>query len=300
MEGQVYSFGPFSIDSGPRVLLRNGERIQIPPKTADLLIALLEREGGVATRDDLIKSLWPDTFVEDSNLAKHVFLLRKMLGAGGGGAYIETVPKRGYRFVGSASRTPAASARIFEYQDHLSEQIVIEENYSFAKPRTAIVAACAILLLGIGASALLRRPAHAAHEWRSVVVQPFRPAANTDPLLASALTDDVAARLRTIHALRVVSTQTPVDPHQAESRLAAETILNGSVDLAGGRLQVAAQLSNVKDGSVIWAEQATDLDPHDLQAAVARLASSISARLRGNLLPAERARLERGGSVNPV
>jgi len=120
------------------------------------------------------------------------------------------------------------------------------------------------------------------------VVQPFRPAANTDPLLASALTDDVAARLRTIHALRVVSTQTPVDPHQAESRLAAETILNGSVDLAGGRLQVAAQLSNVKDGSVIWAEQATDLDPHDLQAAVARLASSISARLRGNLLPAER------------
>ena len=102
MASRVYRFGPFSIDSDARLLFRNGERVPLPPKAADLLVALVEREGQLVSKDELLKVVWPDTFVEEGNLARHVFLLRKLLGeSAGGSSYVETVPKRGYRFVGS-------------------------------------------------------------------------------------------------------------------------------------------------------------------------------------------------------
>jgi DNA-binding winged helix-turn-helix (wHTH) protein len=76
----TYTFGPFSINSSARLLFREAERVPLPPKAADVLIALLEREGQLVTKDELLKEVWPDTFVEEGNLARHIFLLRKTLG----------------------------------------------------------------------------------------------------------------------------------------------------------------------------------------------------------------------------
>jgi len=99
-------FGPFSIDVGERVLRRDGRPVPLTPKAFDVLAALIEQPGRLISKEELLQKVWPDTFVEESNLAYNVFALRKALGdTADNGQYVETIAKRGYRF--TASVTPA-------------------------------------------------------------------------------------------------------------------------------------------------------------------------------------------------
>lgn len=94
-----YAFGPFLLDAEGRVLLRDGEVIQLQPKAVEILINLVERHGLTVSKDELIKAVWPDTFVEEGNLTLNISALRKALGDNPAvPTYIETVPRRGYRF----------------------------------------------------------------------------------------------------------------------------------------------------------------------------------------------------------
>jgi eukaryotic-like serine/threonine-protein kinase len=96
----LYEFGPFRLDVSERLLLRAGETVAVTPKAFDLLLVLVERHGHLLEKDELLKLVWPDTFVEEANLSYNISLIRKALGEGEDGQrYIETVPKRGYRFV---------------------------------------------------------------------------------------------------------------------------------------------------------------------------------------------------------
>jgi len=94
-----YEFGPFRLDATERLLLRDGQHVPLTPKAFGTLLALVENGGHVIDKDELIKKVWPDTFVEEVNLAKNVSCLRKILGGAQSEQYIETIPKRGYRFV---------------------------------------------------------------------------------------------------------------------------------------------------------------------------------------------------------
>jgi eukaryotic-like serine/threonine-protein kinase len=95
-----YAFGPFRLDSEKRVLVRDGKPVPLTPKVAEMLLMLVENAGHLVEKDGLMKRVWPDAFVEEGNLNKNIFLLRKVLGEWDGGReYIETVPKRGFRFV---------------------------------------------------------------------------------------------------------------------------------------------------------------------------------------------------------
>jgi len=105
----TFEFGPFRLDARKRVLWRGGRIVPLPPKALDLLVALVEQQGDVVRKQDLMQRVWPDTFVEEANLSVNVSALRKALGEQPGGRpYIETVPRRGYRF--AAPGTPAAPA----------------------------------------------------------------------------------------------------------------------------------------------------------------------------------------------
>jgi Tol biopolymer transport system component/DNA-binding winged helix-turn-helix (wHTH) protein len=98
----VYEFGPFRMDAAEHLLLRSGDVVPLTPKAFDLLLALVEEHGHLLEKDELLKKVWPDTFVEEANLASNISQLRKVLGDGENGQrYIETAPKRGYRFVAS-------------------------------------------------------------------------------------------------------------------------------------------------------------------------------------------------------
>jgi len=100
-----YEFGRFRLKSGERVLLRGEEFVPLTPKAFDILLALLENDGRTVRKDDLMKKVWPDTFVEEGNLTQNVSLIRKALGESATGPqFIETVPRRGYRFVAPVSR----------------------------------------------------------------------------------------------------------------------------------------------------------------------------------------------------
>src|SRR2546421_12359409 len=99
--GLSYEFGEFRLDVAQRVIFRAGQAVPLAPKVLDPLLALVERSGTLVTKDELMARLWPDSFVEEANLTQNVFQLRKVLGeAQSGSNYIETVPRRGYRFVG--------------------------------------------------------------------------------------------------------------------------------------------------------------------------------------------------------
>src|SRR5579864_5226795 len=96
---EFYEFGPYRIDPDERRLLRDQELIPLPPKAFETLLILVRHSEQVVLKDDLMKTLWPDTFVEEANLTQNVFVLRKALGESAQDPrYIVTVPGRGYRF----------------------------------------------------------------------------------------------------------------------------------------------------------------------------------------------------------
>src|SRR3982750_3972029 len=105
-ENLTYDFGRFRLKTAERVLLREGEPVPLTPKVFDILVTLVEHGGPGVAKDDLMKRVWPNTFVEEGNLTQNISLLRKALGESSAGVqFIETVPRRGYRFVADASKT---------------------------------------------------------------------------------------------------------------------------------------------------------------------------------------------------
>jgi DNA-binding winged helix-turn-helix (wHTH) protein/Tfp pilus assembly protein PilF len=109
-----YEFGPFRFDPRDRVLARRGVNVPLSPKAAELLLLFVQSHGRLLPKETLIASLWPDTFVEESSLSQTVFLLRKALGE----PYIETIPRRGFRFTApvrevDSSRRPNGVATRF-------------------------------------------------------------------------------------------------------------------------------------------------------------------------------------------
>jgi serine/threonine-protein kinase len=102
--GEVYEFGEYTLDVEDRKLTKNGLAIELPPKTYDVLVALVRNGGRLVRKNDLLKAVWPESFVEEGILAVHISQLRRALGRG---QYIETVPRSGYRWASRAGKRPA-------------------------------------------------------------------------------------------------------------------------------------------------------------------------------------------------
>src|SRR5580658_143761 len=140
---QFYEFGPYRIDPDHRQLTRESKPVPLQPKAFDLLLVLVLNSERLVPKDDLMKAVWPGTFVEESNLAQNVFVLRKTLGdAVGENRYIVTVPGRGYRFAGKVqvvddeeSATDEEDKLIVE--SHTRSRLVVEEHLAPVKALTA-------------------------------------------------------------------------------------------------------------------------------------------------------------------
>lgn len=123
-----YEFDAFRLDPRERVLLRGGQMVQLTPKAFETLLVLIQSSNHIVEKDELMKRIWPDTFVEEANLAVNISLLRKTLGERpGGGQYIETVPRRGYRFVADVSRKWDEPTTII-VRERTVARVVIEED----------------------------------------------------------------------------------------------------------------------------------------------------------------------------
>jgi TolB-like protein/DNA-binding winged helix-turn-helix (wHTH) protein/Flp pilus assembly protein TadD len=123
----LYEFGEFQLDAAERCLLRSGEPVSLTPKAFDTLLLLVSRSGHIVEKDELLREVWPDAFVEEATVAQNIFTLRKALGqAGEGPRFIETIPKRGYRFIANVREVRNDEA-ILVLEKHTRTEIVTEE-----------------------------------------------------------------------------------------------------------------------------------------------------------------------------
>jgi DNA-binding winged helix-turn-helix (wHTH) protein/Tfp pilus assembly protein PilF len=136
---QIYEFGAFRLEVAEHLLLCDGEAIPLQPKTFELLLILVKHHGHLLGKDELLKAVWPDTVVEEVNLANNISILRKALGAGTNGQrFIETVPRRGYRFVAPVHELSGDERKVFakRYTDNFEAYQLYVKGHFFWDKRT--------------------------------------------------------------------------------------------------------------------------------------------------------------------
>src|SRR5438445_11762735 len=125
---RIYEFGAFRLEVHDGLLLRDGRTLPLPQKAFEMLLALVERNGHVVAKDELMHRLWPDTFVEENNLTHYISLLRKTLSDGANGhGLIETVPKRGYRCVAQVRALYDGGAEVIVTERTRARLVIREE-----------------------------------------------------------------------------------------------------------------------------------------------------------------------------
>jgi DNA-binding winged helix-turn-helix (wHTH) protein/TolB-like protein/Flp pilus assembly protein TadD len=257
----LYAFGPFLLDTRERRLLRDGKVIPLTLKAFDLLQVLVENQGHLLQKEELLRRVWPDAIVEENNLTVTISALRKALDEGPTDRqYIETVPRRGYRFVADfrASAEPTETAR------------------SPQERRARAFALGAMVLAALAAAVALAwvwkrsTPAATTLPLRSIAVLPFRSLTNDGEYLGLGMADALITRLGSTKQLLVRSTGAVqrytvpgLDPVMAGRDLQVDSVLEGSIQTAGDRLRTTVRLLRVRDGSTLWAgtfdERMTDI-----------------------------------------
>src|SRR6185369_8086695 len=224
---QLYEFGPFCLDPAEHTLLRDGQPIPLRPKVYVLLVVLVENRGRLVDKEQLMTSLWAEQFVEEGNINKNISMLRQALGESDGGTkFIETVPKRGYRFVAEVREvndnrqaellTQAAARPTHEHQrpreTHEQSlplpQPAQAQAKRFNKHWIALVVVPVLALATIVYVALTRqRSRSATPAVRSIVVLPFQNLSGdaSQDYLVDGVTDALIGDLAQIGALRVIS-----------------------------------------------------------------------------------------------
>ncbi|HKP13910.1 MAG TPA: transcriptional regulator, partial [Blastocatellia bacterium] len=181
---RLYEFGPYRVDAADRLLLKEGKVVPLPPKVFDILLTFVERSGRVLDKDELMQEVWPDTFVEEGNLARNVSTLRRALGESEDGRqYIETIPRRGYRFVAKVKGLSDGTLIVHERSSLTIEQE--EESDATGFVDVAGDAEPATVAIGDSASASpARLPDQMAMPLAGALPQSLMPA--TQPAAASA------------------------------------------------------------------------------------------------------------------
>jgi TolB-like protein/DNA-binding winged helix-turn-helix (wHTH) protein len=283
-EKVVYEFGPYRFDSAQHLLFRGGEVVSLAPKAVETLVVLVENHGQLVEKENLMKAVWPETFVEEANLTVHVSALRKVFQDGGnGGIYIETVPRRGYRFVAPVLERPRTDPETAAME---VPRPVSSRARTFLSPLSLTIAAvCAIVILSSGWVAIRKRGLRfgiVPRPIRSVAVLPLQNLSG-DPAqdyLADGLTEALVTDLAQIHALRVISRTSVMTYKDTKKKLPeiarelnVDAVVEGSIARSGDQLQVYAQLIDAPRDAHLWAQtyQANLRDPLTLQNRVALL-----------------------------
>ena len=288
--GHFYEFGPFRLNARQHLLLRNGKVVPLPPKAIDLLVALVENGGKVLDKEELMKQVWPDSFVEEANLSHHVFRLRKALDEGGdANKYIETIPRRGYRFVAGVTEVRDESDELV-VAEHSRSRIVIEQTESPnlaadypGSDRTGRILALAAgtrrrtVLLALGCAGTLVL-AVAFYFWKtgntvgeptstgvkSIAVLPFKPLVvhSRNESLETGMAETLITKLsgitrlivRPLSAIRKY-TGLEQDSIVAGRELGVDYVLEGNLQMEGEKTRATVRLLRVNDGTAIWTDK---------------------------------------------
>jgi eukaryotic-like serine/threonine-protein kinase len=214
---ELYEFGPFRLDPSKRVLLRENQPVPLQMKAFETLLVLVRNSEQVVLKDDLMKSVWPDTFVEESNLAQNIFVLRKTLGDTADHRYIVTIPGRGYRFT---EKVRVISEESLLVASHSQTRVVIEQSKLRRGLAIPVAGVVALLALGLTAGFRYQRlhprgrpatsmPMMAVRPRRSVAVLGFQNlSGRSDPAwLSTAFSEMLTTELGAGDQLRMVSSE---------------------------------------------------------------------------------------------
>ena len=260
----IYEFGDFQLDIGKGILLRDGNPVSMQWKTFELLCTLVKSNGNLLTRDELMNELWADTFVEENNLSQHIRLLRKALDDGET-LFIETIPRKGYRFVAPVVENAAENNNKPIEKADLETSVSNEQNgklpTSHGKSRQRFITVTALLvvfLLGgyFFYSRLLIRPKQ--NRLAILPLTNLQPNDDAD-FLGYALADALIAKLAPIKSLGVLPISSvskyknqTLSPQEAAKDLKADLLLTGSYLKDGDRLKINAQLVNIPQNKIVY------------------------------------------------
>jgi DNA-binding winged helix-turn-helix (wHTH) protein/TolB-like protein len=282
---RTYEFGPFRLDPAERRLLRDERPIPLTPKCFDLLVILVENSGHLIGKEELIERLWPNQIVEEANLSFNISTLRKALGQGPNGElFIETVPKKGFRFVAHLEEHREGQA----LHSHLSEetkQIPPAHSWHFPlslKIAVGLVTAATLLYFGYGVWGR-RVAAPSPGKVRTIAVLPFKPLSSDsrNESLEMGMAEALITRFSNINQLVVrplssVRKYSDVqqDPITVGHEVEVDAVLDGSIQKAGDRVRVTVRLLDVSTGATIFSQ------PFDGQFSdIITLQDSISERV---------------------
>ncbi len=315
----LYEFGPYRLDLERRTLLKGEQVVPLTPKTLETLIALVEKSGRVIAKEELLKKVWPDSLVDEANLAVNISAIRKALGdRPGGGQYIETIPRRGYRFAAIVNNPPAVTVRATPAHPadvipaEAEQDSSYEQAVSFIKKRKigAIIAIGAALALVVAAVIIYFTDSSSpsADAPRRIAILYFRNL-NQDPetdFLSFSLADAVVTRLGYVSSL-IVRPSTyggryrdqKVNIKRVGGELEVDTLLIGAFQKDGEDLRVTAQLLDVNTEKILWSDT-IDLKYEKLLTVQDRLAEQIISALQLKLSVAEQEQIETDTPHNPL
>ena len=298
-----YEFGPFRLDPAERQLLRNNQTVPLAPKAFDTLLLLVENSGHLLTKDELMKRLWPEAFVEEANLAQNISAIRRALDDKNGGTqYIETVPKGGYRFVGQISVSqPAAPSATPARQSDATTALDAHRVTPKSLRRRIVLGVCVVMTLAVLAWGIGRRvrAGDSRSPIRSIAILPLQNLSN-DPqqeYFVDGMTDELITDLAKIGNLRVIS-RTSVMSYKGTRKslgtiageLNVDAVVEGTVLRSGNRVRVTAQLLGASPERHLWADSYQG-DLADVLSLQDRVARSIAREIRVSLTPEEQAHL---------
>jgi TolB-like protein len=265
MTATAHSFGPFRIDAKAGLLFKGNEPVALGQRAVALLCVLLEQRGAPVSKDALIERAWPGLAVEESNLPVQISALRRVLADEPGGEnWIETLPRRGYRYIG-----PTASDG--ESAEAPTSQVVIGASPTVAAPRL------------------------------SIVVLPFTNIGSDggQDYFVDGVTESLTTDLSRISGLVVIARNTAfsyksrsVDARQVGRELSVRYILEGSVQRGGNQLRVNVQLIDAETAHHLWADR-FDKPAADLFIMQDEIVSRLAHTLNSQLIEAEARRAAR-------
>jgi DNA-binding winged helix-turn-helix (wHTH) protein/tetratricopeptide (TPR) repeat protein len=271
ISSKVYEFSGFRLEEAQQRLLRNGEPVALKPKILDLLRYLIQSRGQLIAKDDLLREVWPDTIVEENNITVSMSILRKILGeTRHKPQFIETVPRRGYRFVA-------------EVNEISLDQIMAGETShagALAEFEEAPIDSLAVLPTGT-----LEKDPNVEY-------------------LSDGITESIIDLLSRIPNLRVLARSTvfrfkdkQIDPQEVGRLLNVRAVMMIRVTRLGDKLIIRSELVKVADGSQLWGEQ-YNRSPSDILAIQEEIARAITESLKFKLTSNDHISLARHPTEN--
>jgi TolB-like protein/DNA-binding winged helix-turn-helix (wHTH) protein/Flp pilus assembly protein TadD len=310
------SFKAFRLDTMNHLLWRDGDRVPLPPKAFDVLAYLVEHAGRVVTQDEILEALWSETYVNPELLRKYILEIRKALGdRPDKPEFIETLPKRGYRFVASVIdesevgeksgvepadvSTPYATEEADATEEKLRTETTVSEQESSAGGSGLRKVAIILLLALVAAVAISAyfRPARtranaSSLNNTSIAVLPFADMspAKDQEYFSDGLAEQLINDLATVSGLKVVGRSSAFqfkdkneDLRSVGRKLGVANILEGSVRKEGVRVRITVALTKVDDGFQLWS-QTYDREINHIFAAQDEIARAVTGALQVKLL----------------